>query len=275
MNPFTIILAKQTGFKCPGHLDRLTFGNLSIDVALHMNKVGPYTFSLSHRASSQSVIMCYHSLVLLTHCTYNFNFSRNLYNGDCWLWIIQFSFTGYFVFCLSIWKSSTWVENVLSSFFELKWKAESQSYYSACLFWNHHVFCPQKIERQLWYVFVILLNRLCRSRFMKSTQRLTFYQSWIIYFLNTVCWLFTWFCNSINDKQEWYKTLQCSAFDLFHCCLCICADNSQKEPAFYAGYFTVDETSQLKDTYISFRGWGKGIASVNDFNIGRYWPVRY
>ncbi|KAI8529665.1 hypothetical protein RHMOL_Rhmol12G0242200 [Rhododendron molle] len=49
-------------------------------------------------------------------------------------------------------------------------------------------------------------------------------------------------------------------------------DNSQKEPAFYSGYFTVDETSQLKDTYISFRGWGKGIASVNDFNIGRYWP---
>lgn len=187
MNPFTIIPAKQTGFKCTCHLDRLTFGNLSIDVAVahHMNKVGPYTFSLSHRASSQSVIMCYRSLVLLTvtHCTYNFHFSRNLYNGDCWLWIIQFSFTGYFVFCLSIWKSSTWVENVLSSFFELKWKGESQSYYSACLFWNHHVFCPRKIERQLWYVFVILLNRLRRSRFMKSTQRLTFYQSWIIYFL--------------------------------------------------------------------------------------------
>lgn len=140
--------------------------NLSIDVACHMDKVGPYTFSLCHRVSSPLVIMCYHSLVLLTHCTYNIHFSRNC--GDCWLWIIHFSFTGYFVFCLCIWKSSTWVENVLSSFFELKWKAESQSYYSACLFWNL-IFCPQKIERQLWYVFVILLNRLRRSGFMKST----------------------------------------------------------------------------------------------------------
>lgn len=49
-------------------------------------------------------------------------------------------------------------------------------------------------------------------------------------------------------------------------------ENSQKEPALYTGYFRVDETSQLTDTYISFRGWGKGIAFVNEFNIGRYWP---
>ncbi|XP_052176984.1 beta-galactosidase 17 isoform X2 [Diospyros lotus] len=44
------------------------------------------------------------------------------------------------------------------------------------------------------------------------------------------------------------------------------------EPAFYAGCFTVNNLSQLKDTFISFRGWGKGIAFVNEFNIGRYWP---
>ena len=52
------------------------------------------------------------------------------------------------------------------------------------------------------------------------------------------------------------------------------ADNSSEEPAFFAGYFTVDKASQLKDTFISFRGWGKGIAFVNEFNIGRFWPVK-
>ncbi|KAM7480561.1 hypothetical protein LguiA_028774 [Lonicera macranthoides] len=42
-----------------------------------------------------------------------------------------------------------------------------------------------------------------------------------------------------------------------------------KEPAFYTGGFAVDN---MKDTFLSFRGWGKGIAFVNNFNIGRYWP---
>ncbi|XP_057978468.1 beta-galactosidase 17 isoform X2 [Malania oleifera] len=45
-----------------------------------------------------------------------------------------------------------------------------------------------------------------------------------------------------------------------------------EEPAFYAGHFVVDETSQVKDTFMSFSGWGKGIAFVNEFNIGRFWP---
>lgn len=42
-----------------------------------------------------------------------------------------------------------------------------------------------------------------------------------------------------------------------------------KEPAFYTGTFVVDKVT---DTYISFNGWGKGVAFVNDFNIGRFWP---
>ena len=41
------------------------------------------------------------------------------------------------------------------------------------------------------------------------------------------------------------------------------------EPALYVAHFVVDET---KDTFISFGGWGKGIAFVNAFNIGRLWP---
>ncbi|XP_011072527.1 beta-galactosidase 17 isoform X1 [Sesamum indicum] len=45
--------------------------------------------------------------------------------------------------------------------------------------------------------------------------------------------------------------------------------NSVLEPAFYTGHFSVDK---VRDTYISFRGWSKGIAYVNEINIGRFWP---
>lgn len=51
------------------------------------------------------------------------------------------------------------------------------------------------------------------------------------------------------------------------------AEVKSKEPTFYAGHFAIDNMNQVTDTYISFRGWGKGIAFVNEFNIGRYWPV--
>lgn len=51
------------------------------------------------------------------------------------------------------------------------------------------------------------------------------------------------------------------------------AENTSKEPALYSGRFSID--SEVKDTFISFKNWGKGIAFVNDFNIGRYWPVNY
>lgn len=41
------------------------------------------------------------------------------------------------------------------------------------------------------------------------------------------------------------------------------------EPAFYTGHFNI---TRVTDTYISFRGWSKGIAFVNEINIGRFWP---
>ena len=41
------------------------------------------------------------------------------------------------------------------------------------------------------------------------------------------------------------------------------------EPTLYLVRFVVDEK---KDTFISFSGWGKGIAFINEFNIGRLWP---
>ncbi|KAF8393544.1 hypothetical protein HHK36_021788 [Tetracentron sinense] len=43
-------------------------------------------------------------------------------------------------------------------------------------------------------------------------------------------------------------------------------------PAFYEGRFSIDTINQVKDTFISFSGWGKGVAFVNEFNIGRFWP---
>ncbi|KAG7589931.1 Glycoside hydrolase 35 catalytic domain [Arabidopsis suecica] len=46
----------------------------------------------------------------------------------------------------------------------------------------------------------------------------------------------------------------------------------QKEPALFAGEFSINTEEEIKDTYLSFNGWGKGIAFVNEFNIGRYWP---
>ena len=42
-------------------------------------------------------------------------------------------------------------------------------------------------------------------------------------------------------------------------------------PVFYEGTLNVTEPS---DTFMSFRGWNKGVAFVNGFNLGRFWPVR-
>ncbi|PIN09321.1 Beta-galactosidase [Handroanthus impetiginosus] len=46
-------------------------------------------------------------------------------------------------------------------------------------------------------------------------------------------------------------------------------NNINLEPAFYTGNFNIDK---VRDTYISFRGWSKGLAFVNEINIGRFWP---
>uniref|UniRef100_A0A1B0A5L0 Beta-galactosidase n=1 Tax=Glossina pallidipes TaxID=7398 RepID=A0A1B0A5L0_GLOPL len=41
-------------------------------------------------------------------------------------------------------------------------------------------------------------------------------------------------------------------------------------PIAYYGEFIVDD---IADTYLNVRGWGKGVAYVNGFNLGRYWPL--
>ncbi|XP_030377653.1 beta-galactosidase isoform X2 [Scaptodrosophila lebanonensis] len=41
-------------------------------------------------------------------------------------------------------------------------------------------------------------------------------------------------------------------------------------PILYEGSFQVQD---LGDTYLNVAGWGKGVAYVNGFNLGRYWPL--
>ncbi|KAH8263515.1 hypothetical protein KR044_010042, partial [Drosophila immigrans] len=41
-------------------------------------------------------------------------------------------------------------------------------------------------------------------------------------------------------------------------------------PIAYTGSFEVKEVG---DTYLNVAGWGKGVAYVNGFNLGRYWPL--
>jgi hypothetical protein len=44
-------------------------------------------------------------------------------------------------------------------------------------------------------------------------------------------------------------------------------------PKFFRGTFTVPFDMVPEDTYLRLDGWNKGQAFVNDFNLGRYWPV--
>lgn len=41
-------------------------------------------------------------------------------------------------------------------------------------------------------------------------------------------------------------------------------------PVFYEGILNITQPS---DTFMSFRGWNKGVAFVNGFNLGRFWPI--
>lgn len=43
-------------------------------------------------------------------------------------------------------------------------------------------------------------------------------------------------------------------------------------PTIFNGQFDISVTP-IYDTYLDTTGWGKGIAFVNGFNLGRYWPV--
>ncbi|MEC0091774.1 glycoside hydrolase family 35 protein [Paenibacillus macquariensis] len=42
------------------------------------------------------------------------------------------------------------------------------------------------------------------------------------------------------------------------------------KPTFYKGTFQVDEEA---DTFLELKGWNKGVAYINGFNLGRYWET--
>ncbi|KAM1462223.1 hypothetical protein ACFX1R_048675 [Malus domestica] len=50
--------------------------------------------------------------------------------------------------------------------------------------------------------------------------------------------------------------------------------NDSNVPAFYAGYISISKEDEIKDTFISLSDWGKGIVTINNFNIGRFWPLK-
>lgn len=46
--------------------------------------------------------------------------------------------------------------------------------------------------------------------------------------------------------------------------------SQDNQPSFYKGEFEVDEPA---DTFLSMKGWTKGVAYINGFNLGRYWEL--
>eukprot|EP00850_Spirogloea_muscicola_P020563 SM000220S07042 [mRNA] locus=s220:47557:52609:+ [translate_table: standard] len=46
------------------------------------------------------------------------------------------------------------------------------------------------------------------------------------------------------------------------------------EPTFVRSFFELHNENELKDTFLSFPNWGKGVAYMNGFNLGRYWPAK-
>jgi hypothetical protein len=51
-------------------------------------------------------------------------------------------------------------------------------------------------------------------------------------------------------------------------------DNSERIPTFFGANFVLPNTKGLPlDTFLRLDGWKKGLAFLNGFNLGRYWPI--
>ncbi|WP_314586743.1 beta-galactosidase [Paenibacillus terrigena] len=48
-------------------------------------------------------------------------------------------------------------------------------------------------------------------------------------------------------------------------------EKCEGKPTFYKGTFQVDEAAA--DTFLELKGWNKGVAYINGFNLGRYWET--
>lgn len=44
-------------------------------------------------------------------------------------------------------------------------------------------------------------------------------------------------------------------------------------PSIYTGTFTISNATKLRDSFLRLDGWHKGVAFLNNFNLGRYWPI--
>lgn len=50
------------------------------------------------------------------------------------------------------------------------------------------------------------------------------------------------------------------------------AEQNCSAPGAFFGKFVLPEGQNTLDTFLDPTGWGKGVAFVNGFNLGRYWP---
>ncbi|KAH8035300.1 hypothetical protein HPB51_004541 [Rhipicephalus microplus] len=50
------------------------------------------------------------------------------------------------------------------------------------------------------------------------------------------------------------------------------AEQNCSAPGAFFGKFVLPEGQNTLDNFLDPTGWGKGVAFVNNFNLGRYWP---
>jgi hypothetical protein len=74
--------------------------------------------------------------------------------------------------------------------------------------------------------------------------------------------------DSFNDLQNLYGFQKWLASQVHSFCALLTGGG----PAFYRGVLKIENSQKSADTFISFRGWTKGVAFVNGFNLGRFWP---
>ncbi|GFR08738.1 beta-galactosidase [Trichonephila clavata] len=49
--------------------------------------------------------------------------------------------------------------------------------------------------------------------------------------------------------------------------------DSLSVPTIYSGEFTIESGTTILDSFLRVDGWHKGVAFLNNFNLGRYWPI--
>ncbi|KAJ7550724.1 hypothetical protein O6H91_07G114700 [Diphasiastrum complanatum] len=52
------------------------------------------------------------------------------------------------------------------------------------------------------------------------------------------------------------------------------SDSDFRGPSFFQGTLKIDSADGPADTFLSLRHWTKGVAFINGYNLGRFWPLR-